>query len=74
MRSIRAADEKWPLLACTYKRYSRLLFLISNDLLSVQSTAFLKKFNSCVLLKMPHDQTESKTAKIVSNQRKARDF
>lgn len=39
MRSMRAVDEKWPLLACMYKRYGRLLFPISNGVLSVEGRA-----------------------------------
>lgn len=50
MRSMRAADEKCALLACMYKRYSHLLFPISNGMPSVESRAFLIYFFQSFLI------------------------
>lgn len=50
MRSMRAADEKCALLACMYKRYSHLLFPISNGMPSVESRAFLIYFFQTFLI------------------------
>lgn len=60
MRSMRAADEKCALLACMYKRYSHLLFPISNGMLSVESRAFLIYFSllKCHVIKLSGTQTK----------------